>query len=921
MEEFVLKQIQDRQYFIGKQNRDNEYHKFTNARNGWARLSSGVFLATPGSKFGGGRKYPFNYVLFNGASKYTPNPYGFGSVQPWEGVREIEGAYDTSDPDFGLVPMPGMPSVKVKDLNRGSIKKATVQIKANSRRQFEIIEELYLRLGYTMLLEWGWSTYVDSSGINDVRLGDIINEFFENDIDPRGDNYWLDKIREQRNNSSGNYDAMWARVANFSWKFNNDGTYDITLIMFSKGDIIESLRLVPSGPISNAIQIRQPPTSPFMDTALKVLGFSEDYLFQGIEKFEFVTYPVSSGYSPYDYFDQSDIRDKLTEYLWYITWFGAISYNGTKEILISPDKTTSTTTRWLYDQHITRYKPFNLPFRKHGDLFGGYNNSSKKKSTDVGIDSITHARDVGGVWTPKTQVITVYDGWNPHNDIVETYANIKAYKQAMDDQPSNRKYNPFNDEMVQSYIRLEHLLEAIQQFCIPYETSTNSNIININKGPIPLFFPPQANKLHGFIYQGNKNNRIFSLKPKTVILQNRDINFNYISPRDMDNDGFCWAYVGGDNMDGVGDEEITTNDQDPPESQKMSYIKGENLFISTTYIKDLIPLPKNDLGQVNLNLFNFLKDICQEINEALGNVNNLEPVIDETTNTLYLRDTMNFPGRQELYKKLGMVNPDLVANEEYYQPIQVYGYRNDNGGIPQASFVRDIDLNTKISKELTSIITAGATAQGFAPSIEATAFAKWNIGKIDRFLENLTYKTSGGSKKTPKSWEERLEDKLYVAGERYIQEVADCSMIFGYNPGSMWTSVYLPGYTPETKEPLRFSEEQQSQNISFFTNYYQYLLAMYYKDKTVGSPTIGFLPFELSLTMDGLSGTKIYNKLNIDTSFLPENYPRALEFVVKGVEHTIKNNDWITKIDTIACPRASKDDVPRTTGINISGGT
>ena len=34
--------------------------------------------------------------------------------------------------------------------------------------------------------------------------------------------------------------------------------------------------------------------------------------------------------------------------------------------------------------------------------------------------------------------------------------------------------------------------------------------------------------------------------------------------------------------------------------------------------------------------------------------------------------------------------------------------------------------------------------------------------------------------------------------------------------------------------------------------------------------------------------------------FLPSNYPETLEFIVTNVTHTLKNNQWVTSIDSIA---------------------
>ena len=62
----------------------------------------------------------------------------------------------------GLQPSPGIIGIDVESVNRGSIRKATVTLKAYNKFQFGIIEILYLKLGYLMMLEWGWDKYIDS---------------------------------------------------------------------------------------------------------------------------------------------------------------------------------------------------------------------------------------------------------------------------------------------------------------------------------------------------------------------------------------------------------------------------------------------------------------------------------------------------------------------------------------------------------------------------------------------------------------------------------------------------------------------------------------------------------------------------------------------------------------------------------------
>ena len=60
--------------------------------------------------------------------------------------------------------MPGLISADIKSLNRGSLREASVKIKCWNPRQFDIIDTLFIKLKYGMLLEWGHSMYVDNKG-------------------------------------------------------------------------------------------------------------------------------------------------------------------------------------------------------------------------------------------------------------------------------------------------------------------------------------------------------------------------------------------------------------------------------------------------------------------------------------------------------------------------------------------------------------------------------------------------------------------------------------------------------------------------------------------------------------------------------------------------------------------------------------
>ena len=128
-----------------------------------------VPLGIPNASSFSGQKLAKTSILFNGMSSLGSN-----TLNQREGINIGATAITNSDYNnsvyglggnqFGIQPMPGINSVQIDSKNRGSIRNATVEVTAFNRFQFEIIETLYLRLGFTMLIEWGWDKYLDNNG-------------------------------------------------------------------------------------------------------------------------------------------------------------------------------------------------------------------------------------------------------------------------------------------------------------------------------------------------------------------------------------------------------------------------------------------------------------------------------------------------------------------------------------------------------------------------------------------------------------------------------------------------------------------------------------------------------------------------------------------------------------------------------------
>jgi len=116
----------------------------------------------------GGTNLAKKAVLFNGLSQFNEGAesndelYTFRSgVSRDTSLWNNTSAYGLGGNNYGIQPMPGITDVSVECVNRGSIRKAVVNIIAHNKFQFELIELLYIRLGFTMMLEWGWDKYID----------------------------------------------------------------------------------------------------------------------------------------------------------------------------------------------------------------------------------------------------------------------------------------------------------------------------------------------------------------------------------------------------------------------------------------------------------------------------------------------------------------------------------------------------------------------------------------------------------------------------------------------------------------------------------------------------------------------------------------------------------------------------------------
>mgnify|MGYP003674781075 CR=1 FL=1 len=194
----------------------------------------------------GGNQLARNFILQGGAVSSNPNDETFSGLQSGlnDGSSIFNGAYGWGgSEERGYVPMPGITQADVTYYNNGALSKTVINVKCYSKAQFQLFDTLYLRPGYTLLMEFGWSQYLDNKGnlqnFPNFYTGPMSRLLGEEKVNQ----YQLYKsIEDERELHNGNYDAVFGKISKFNWQFLPDGSYDCQIQLTAIGDVIESLK-------------------------------------------------------------------------------------------------------------------------------------------------------------------------------------------------------------------------------------------------------------------------------------------------------------------------------------------------------------------------------------------------------------------------------------------------------------------------------------------------------------------------------------------------------------------------------------------------------------------------------------------------------------------------------------------------------
>src|SRR5210317_661097 len=150
----------------------------------------------------------------------------------------LQATLPTDSATQGIIPMPGITSFQVTSQGTyGTLRAGAFNFTVHSTEEFDILEKLYLRPGFTVLMEWGHSAYVDNRGefVNTTTYYDE-NKFLnkKNELELRRE------LLDIRSQNSFNYDFLYGFIKNFTWSFNGI-SYECQVDVISKGEVISSI--------------------------------------------------------------------------------------------------------------------------------------------------------------------------------------------------------------------------------------------------------------------------------------------------------------------------------------------------------------------------------------------------------------------------------------------------------------------------------------------------------------------------------------------------------------------------------------------------------------------------------------------------------------------------------------------------------
>ena len=275
-----------------------------------------------------------------------------------------------------------------------------------------------------------------------------------------------------------------------------------------------------------------------------------------------------------------------------------------------------------------------------------------------------------------------------------------------------------------------------------------------------------------------------------------------------------------------------------------------NIHLNIDMLLDV--LDKNIDEEGNLAILDFIKAVLSNVNKALLGVTSLDLKYDEPTNTYSIIDA-------------NLINSIELGSDPTPAQLNIGILQPNNG-----SFVLEASIQSEISNKLSTQLAIGAQANNSEIGSDSVAISRWNAGLVDRIVTskvNSSFNINDSGSLNPAN--NFPFNKFFELLKKYIEFTIE---------------------EPELNELYPLARD-------YVITEKNYLIA---KDKLSSN---FFLPISLNLVLDGISGPTIFQKYTINDIILPKNYQDNIEFIIKGISHTIDSNGWTTSLDSLSVPK------------------
>ena len=859
----IYDQLTKRQEIIGKEEYDDKDITYLNSKTAWISLKSSI------NSEDNSNLAKSNILLGGNGVPMSTNTNGKNHL-------------------LGMKPMSGITDVSIKNKGAyGSLRVATVNFRCWDVKQLEDLELLYMRPGFTVLLEWGWLPYIDNNG----NLSNIINQdddfFTRKDIDLQE---YFKKLRSIVIQSNGNYDFMFGYVMNYSWKLRNDGGYDCSTEIISTGEILESYKINFSAPEINAKSYHN--TGVIFGNTINII--KENNIIEAIRK---------------DY-KQNILRGLFSELF--------------QRALADPNiKSGSASMKYVYKSTTYNVDFLCVDFKTDEEELGG--------NGDKVVNSISGDRNI---YITLRDLVDLMNNIvllkNPQNstksNIISLSVNDRIQSVSGNNEPLKCLYNPLqisvdptvcliknvNFEFLSKDLIKKTPTETIKYNVIPpnkkqsdivinlknnidkYDRESLKRILNNNINTLDDLF--SIDRAYSEKYNDGSSfydllkkklsdddiNNIFSnFEFPKIVLEN---NTMYLSPnqslfvfvpkanqflslKEYDRKKYISAAQNQINIKQKEENQKTgeaisnlmelingSEGNDFPHPDHINGIIG-NIYINLKYLYLLAnnqSLESQDRAEKNtIELLTFLRTMLRDIQSSIGNVNNFE---------IFIEDNIGY-----------IIDLNLVDSSN--SKVKPFEFQLNN----RNSLIRDINIESHISSNQANIIAISAQSDAGKLGLDNSSMVAYNRGISDRMISKKdTILGNSSNQLKQDGFADFLNDL-----RTFFEELTTKPRFFNLLNNPSFNVENAGTY----KNALR-------DTIAFYTA--QYNPSNKYK---------AILPSKVSLSIDGIGGIIIGNVFDIDKKAFPSSYiadsqGAQLLYTITGISQNIDSSGkWITSIE------------------------